>query len=189
MILCAACEARVSAPPSDITWHGAEVRWNARALLPTPAQQAGTPPAWLDEVALQLAHEIFALPENWPFARRKAATQAAIVRRLLAVTEGERAKPSLYDRAIASRLAWREEAEKLARLLVRCRTVLGNMAEENEGAIFNRWPISHEPLRADAKGLVPLLDEALSSHHKAFMASLKSTTDPEQVSSTDRGSV
>lgn len=47
------------------------------------------------------------------------------------------------------------------RILERCRTVLGNMALEREGAIFNRWPISHEPLRADAKNLVPLIDKVL----------------------------
>ena len=46
-------------------------------------------------------------------------------------------------------------------LLKRCQTVLGNMAKENEGAIFNRWPISHEPLRSDAKHLVPLIDTYL----------------------------
>lgn len=53
------------------------------------------------------------------------------------------------------------EIEHLRSLLERCRTVLGNMALENEGAIFNRWPISHEPLRHDAKNLVPLIDAAL----------------------------
>jgi hypothetical protein len=46
-------------------------------------------------------------------------------------------------------------------LLKRCQTVLGIMAKENEGAIFNRWPISHEPLRSDAKHLVPLIDTYL----------------------------
>ncbi|WP_315789825.1 hypothetical protein, partial [Bradyrhizobium sp. SZCCHNR3027] len=46
--------------------------------------------------------------------------------------------------------------------LERCRTVLGNMALENEGAIFNRWPINHEPLRNDARGLLPIIDAALA---------------------------
>lgn len=58
----------------------------------------------------------------------------------------------------------RERDEALESLLERCGTVLGNMALENEtglGAIFNRWPISHEPLRSDAKNLVPLIDAAL----------------------------
>lgn len=48
-----------------------------------------------------------------------------------------------------------------ARILERCRFVLGNMAQENVGAIFNRWPISHEPLRNDARGLLPDIDAVL----------------------------
>jgi hypothetical protein len=66
----------------------------------------------------------------------------------------------------------REVAEPLARTLIRCQTVLGNMAEENEGPgvfFFNRWPINHEPLRADAKNLVPIVSQALSAYHAAFM--------------------
>ena len=51
--------------------------------------------------------------------------------------------------------------------LKRCRVVLGNMAEENPG-LWNeltgrRWPINHEPLRADAKNLVPLIDDLLEA--------------------------
>ncbi len=53
------------------------------------------------------------------------------------------------------------DVEKLYNALMRARTVLGNMAAENEGAIFFRWPISHEPLRSDAKNLLPVIDEAL----------------------------
>ena len=52
-------------------------------------------------------------------------------------------------------------ATELEQALRRCRTVLGNMAEEREGAIFNRWPINHEPLRADARRLLPVIDAAL----------------------------
>ena len=57
--------------------------------------------------------------------------------------------------------------EDLVLILKRCRTVLGNMAEENPG-LWNeltgrRWPINHEPLRADAKNLVPLIDQILES--------------------------
>jgi len=52
--------------------------------------------------------------------------------------------------------------EALRGTLERCRVVLGNMALENEGAIICRWPINHEPLRADARGLLPVIDEALS---------------------------
>lgn len=52
--------------------------------------------------------------------------------------------------------------EQLEATLRRCRSVLGNMAMENEGAIFNRWPISHEPLRSDARGLLPVIDATLA---------------------------
>ena len=54
----------------------------------------------------------------------------------------------------------RAEVERLRGLLTRCETILGNMALENEGAIFNRWPISHEPLRSDARNLLPLIKQA-----------------------------
>lgn len=50
---------------------------------------------------------------------------------------------------------------KIRHVLERCQTVLGNMALENEGAIFNRWPINHEPLRNNAKHLLPLIAEVL----------------------------
>lgn len=53
------------------------------------------------------------------------------------------------------------EVEALRLLLARCRTILGSMAKENESAIFNRWPINHEPLRADARALLPEIDKAL----------------------------
>jgi hypothetical protein len=50
-------------------------------------------------------------------------------------------------------------------ILERCRTVLGNMALEREGfwASFlgRRWPIHHEPLRNDARSLIPLIDSAI----------------------------
>lgn len=60
-------------------------------------------------------------------------------------------------------LVCKESTEDLVAVLKRCRTVLGNMAIENEGAIFFRWPINHEPLRADARNLVPLIDEILEA--------------------------
>lgn len=65
------------------------------------------------------------------------------------------------------------EANKLANVLIRCQTVLGNMALENEtglASIFDRWPISHEPLRADARGLVPVIADALAEYHQRWMA-------------------
>jgi hypothetical protein len=41
------------------------------------------------------------------------------------------------------------------------------MAEEREGLLAaitgRRWPINHEPLRADAKHLVPLIDDVLEA--------------------------
>jgi hypothetical protein len=63
--------------------------------------------------------------------------------------------------AEAERDAALARAPKLAGALRRARVVLANMAAENEGAIFNRWPIHHEPLRADARGLLPVIDDAL----------------------------
>jgi len=52
-------------------------------------------------------------------------------------------------------------------MLKRCRMVLENMAEEREGFwnefIGNRWAINHEPLRADAKSLLPLIDQLLEA--------------------------
>lgn len=72
------------------------------------------------------------------------------------------ATPETYKEALAEQLAARaREREAFINVLTRCRTVLGNMALEREGAIFNRWPISHEPLRADAKNLLQLIDEVL----------------------------
>jgi hypothetical protein len=61
-------------------------------------------------------------------------------------------------------LAWQaaDRIEALEVALRRCQTVLGNMAAENEGAIFNRWPINHEPLRNDARNLLPVIDAALA---------------------------
>jgi len=55
----------------------------------------------------------------------------------------------------------RTREEMLVNVLERCRTVLGNMAMENEGAVFNRWPIHHEPLRNDARNLLPVIDAVL----------------------------
>ncbi len=57
----------------------------------------------------------------------------------------------------------RAEVERMREVLKRTRTVLGNMALENEGAVFNRWPINHEPLRSDAKHLLPIIDAALTT--------------------------
>ena len=64
-----------------------------------------------------------------------------------------------YNSALIKALA--KSNDRMRSALSRARTVLGNMAEENEGAIFRRWPINHEPLRADAKNLLPVIDAAL----------------------------
>lgn len=53
------------------------------------------------------------------------------------------------------------ELRCIVNVLERARTILANMARENEGAIFQRWPNNHEPLRGDAKRLLPDLDAVL----------------------------
>ena len=50
--------------------------------------------------------------------------------------------------------------EALQATLERCRTVLGNMALEGDG-LLRRWAIHHEPLRSDARNLLPVIDAAL----------------------------
>lgn len=56
------------------------------------------------------------------------------------------------------------EIERLRAALERARTVLANMALEKEPSApwINRWPIHHEPLRADARNLLPVIDAALA---------------------------
>lgn len=57
------------------------------------------------------------------------------------------------------------EIERLRRLLGRGVTILDNMAKENKPAIafgWKRWPVHHEPLRADAKNLLAELRISLS---------------------------
>lgn len=44
--------------------------------------------------------------------------------------------------------------------LTRAQTILENMAMENVNP-WRRWPIHHEPLRADAKALLPVIRAAL----------------------------
>ena len=54
------------------------------------------------------------------------------------------------------------ELRAVASALERARTVLGNMARENDHGVFvRRWPINHEPLRANARDLLPTIDEAI----------------------------
>lgn len=58
-----------------------------------------------------------------------------------------------------------DDADVLYAMLERCRTVLGNMAEERPGVLNAllglRWPMNHEPLRADARNLLTMIDELL----------------------------
>jgi hypothetical protein len=67
----------------------------------------------------------------------------------------------------------RELLKQAMKALERCQNVLGNMARENEGAIFFRWPIHHEPLRSDARGLLPVVDRTIT----AIAEALKDTPD------------
>ena len=60
------------------------------------------------------------------------------------------------------------ELARLVSALERARTILANMAQENEGAIFKRWTICHEPLRDDAKGLLPDIDDVLRQSTPVF---------------------
>ena len=57
-----------------------------------------------------------------------------------------------------------EENERLRAALRRARTVLTNMTLEygRWGSWMGRWQISHEPLRADAKNLLPVIEAALT---------------------------
>jgi hypothetical protein len=64
-----------------------------------------------------------------------------------------------YRRDLDTTTARLERAEAA---LIRARTILGNMAQENQDAVLKRWPIHHEPLRADARALLPEIDAALS---------------------------
>lgn len=72
-----------------------------------------------------------------------------------------RASPDHTSGLIALVEGMAAERDEARALLERCRTVLGNMARENEGAIFNRWPINHAPLRADARNLLPLIEKEI----------------------------
>jgi hypothetical protein len=69
------------------------------------------------------------------------------------------------DDAIISRQL--HEIQRLHALLERCQTILGNMALETEGrgplSLAPRWPINHEPLRHDARNLLPEIKAALAA--------------------------
>lgn len=96
---------------------------------------------------------------------KEGETPAQRIERLHGEISGMMKTLAVYtDRALtaeAERGRLKVERDEARGLLGRCRTVLGNMARENEGAIFNRWPISHEPLRADARNLLPLIEKEM----------------------------
>lgn len=50
----------------------------------------------------------------------------------------------------------------LRMLLSRCATILGNMAKQETNVLgITSWSISHEPLRSDARNLLPLINRTL----------------------------
>lgn len=115
--------------------------------------------ASLDE-ALELAAEHLAALESAPAEPGREASPN-IERHLISIADASvRADGRDIPLGETCRAA-AAEIERLRGLLGRCRTVLGNMARENDGAIFNRWPINHEPLRHDAKNLLPLINEVI----------------------------
>lgn len=69
--------------------------------------------------------------------------------------------------------------ERALSLLLRCNTVLGNMAWEREGfwnSLFGRrWVISDEPLRADAKGLLPEIEKVMADANERAKAAFRSS--------------
>ncbi len=65
----------------------------------------------------------------------------------------------------------RPALQKTERALTSANVILGNMAQENDGFLaifFNRWPISHEPLRHDAKCHLRMMAEALDEARVAL---------------------
>ena len=93
-------------------------------------------------------------------ALASAGEEAGVTERLMPVPAYGTVE-SLKEALCEELTARANERDEFIAVLTRCRTVLGNMAEEREGAIFNRWAINHEPLRADARGLLPIIDAVL----------------------------
>lgn len=59
------------------------LRAAAGEAAPQASAESATPPNWIDAAALQAAHEIVALPENWSYLRRKAAIQVIVAREMM----------------------------------------------------------------------------------------------------------
>lgn len=68
-------------------------------------------------------------------------------------------------------------------VLERARTILGNMAMENVGLLnfVRRWPISHEPLRTDAKNLLPEIGRVLKAALQAVKVPARSQSLPKET--------
>ena len=88
---------------------------------------------------------------------RLANAEAEVAR----LTEMDAYNTDIIARFEAKLTAAEARISDLEVVLHSSRTILGNMAAENKDAIFNRWPIKHEPLRADARNLLPLIDKVL----------------------------
>ena len=76
----------------------------------------------------------------------------------LGLDEGTVKPQDFIDAAARIREGYSALQHKLALWESWARPVLTNMALENKGAIFNRWPISHEPLRSDARHALEYID-------------------------------
>ncbi len=112
--------------------------------------------AWSEDFKTNLQHYCDLAGQHIRKLRKEIdATHAEVVH-----TQDELGR--LLHSAEAQRDEARKQLASARSTLERCRTVLGNMALENEGAIFNRWPINCEPLRSDARNLLPIIDSALT---------------------------
>lgn len=84
------------------------------------------------------------------------AIRAAVTNQVLVSTRPD------YD-------ALAERCDRLEHALRWAQTILANMAMEHTTGwrgIFARWPISHEPLRADARGALPVIEKALAEQEQ-----------------------
>lgn len=76
--------------------------------------------------------------------------------------------PNMDTRTVLAPLsqALADENTRLRAALGRARDILGNMALEHETgwrSVFARWPIHHEPLRSDARAVLPIINAVLEN--------------------------
>jgi hypothetical protein len=120
--------------------------------------------------ALETALRVIWLQNMEPYAREIARVALTDHQSAPAgsssLPSGESGPAVMSDLAGAGTPATINRIEALEAALRRCQTVLGNMAQKNEGTIFNRWPINHEPLRSDARNLLPIIDAALAPEQR-----------------------